>query len=106
MYSVRSLAMLILRLPPDIEQRLASLARKTGRSKSWFACEAILRQIEDIEDTYLARRRRQRSGPSLSLEGMERDLAQPARRQNALLESFGKLEWDEDFDYKAERGPR
>jgi RHH-type rel operon transcriptional repressor/antitoxin RelB len=39
--------MLVLRLPPDIEQRLASLARKTGRSKSWHAREAILRQIED-----------------------------------------------------------
>jgi RHH-type rel operon transcriptional repressor/antitoxin RelB len=95
--------MLALPLPPEIEQRLASLARKTGRSKSWFACEAILRRIEDIEDTYLARRRRQRSSPRLSLEGMERDLAQPARRQNALLEAFGKLEWDETYNYKADR---
>jgi hypothetical protein len=34
---------------------------------------------------------------------MERDLAQPARRQNALLESFGKLEWDGTYNYKAER---
>jgi RHH-type rel operon transcriptional repressor/antitoxin RelB len=98
--------MLVLRLPPDIEQRLASLARKTGRSKSWFAREAILRQIEDIEDTYLARRRRQRSGPRVSLEGMERDLTQGVRRQNPLLELIGKLEWEGDFDYNAERGRR
>lgn len=25
------------------------------------------------------------------------------RRQNRLLELMGKLEWDESFDYKAER---
>lgn len=28
------------------------------------------------------------------------------RRQKRLLELFGKLEWDEDFDYKAERSRR
>ena len=39
-----------LRLPPEIEARLDALARKTGRSKSYYAREAILRQIEDIED--------------------------------------------------------
>ena len=44
--------MLALRLPPEIEQRLDALAKKTGRSKSYYAREAILRQIEDIEDTY------------------------------------------------------
>jgi RHH-type rel operon transcriptional repressor/antitoxin RelB len=96
--------MLTLRLPPEIEQRLDALAKKTGRSKSWFAREAILRQTGDIEDSYLARQRRQRSGPRVSLEGMERDLAQPARRQKRLLEVVGKLEWEGSYDYKAERG--
>jgi len=28
------------------------------------------------------------------------------RRQKRLLELFGKLEWDEDFDYKAGRSRR
>ena len=28
------------------------------------------------------------------------------RRQKRLLELFGKLEWDEDCDYKAERSRR
>lgn len=28
------------------------------------------------------------------------------RRQKRLLELMGKLEWDEHFDYKAERGRR
>jgi predicted transcriptional regulator len=38
--------MLALRLPAEIEQRLDALAKKTGRSKSYYAREAILRQIE------------------------------------------------------------
>lgn len=46
--------MLALRLPPDIERRLEELARKTGRSKSFYAREAILEHLEDLEDTYLA----------------------------------------------------
>ncbi len=96
--------MLALRLPPKIEQRLDALARKTGRSKSRLAREAILRQIEDIEDTYLAHRRRQRGGARVSLEGLEHDLTQRVRRQNPLLELIGKLEWDESYDTKAERG--
>lgn len=54
--------MLALRLPPDIEKRLDALARSTGRTKSFYAREAIVRQIEDIEDHYLAKRRLARRG--------------------------------------------
>jgi RHH-type rel operon transcriptional repressor/antitoxin RelB len=64
--------MLTLRLPPDIEHRLEALAKKTGRSKSYYAREAILRQIEDIEDYYLARRRHARGGSRVPLETLER----------------------------------
>lgn len=46
--------MLALRLPPDIEERLDALAKKTGRSKSFYAREAILEHLEDLEDLYLA----------------------------------------------------
>ena len=46
--------MLALRLPPDIEKRLAALAKKTGRSKSFYAREAILEHLDDLEDGYLA----------------------------------------------------
>ena len=66
--------MLALRLPPEIEERLDALAKKTGRSKSYYAREAILRQLEDIEDDYLARRRLSRGGPRVTLESLERDL--------------------------------
>ena len=58
----------------DIEQRLDALAKKTGRTKSFYAREAILRQIEDIEDDYLARKRLARGGSRVSLESLERDL--------------------------------
>jgi RHH-type rel operon transcriptional repressor/antitoxin RelB len=46
--------MLALRLPEDIEHRLSELARRTGRTKSFYAREAILTHLEDLEDAYLA----------------------------------------------------
>jgi RHH-type rel operon transcriptional repressor/antitoxin RelB len=69
--------MLALRLPPEIEKRLDALAKKTGRTKSFYAREAILRHIEDIEDDYLARQRLARGGPRVSLESLERGLKKP-----------------------------
>jgi RHH-type rel operon transcriptional repressor/antitoxin RelB len=72
--------MLTLRLPPDIEQRLDALAKKTGRSKSHYAREAILRQIDDIEDYYLARRRLARGGSCVTLASLERRLDRPKKR--------------------------
>ena len=71
--------MLALRLPPEIEARLDALAKKTGRSKSYYAREAILRLIEDIEDTYLARRRQRRGGSRMTLKSLERDLARRSK---------------------------
>lgn len=46
--------MLALRLPAEIEERLDDLARRTGRTKSFYAREAILEHLEDLEDLYLA----------------------------------------------------
>lgn len=46
--------MLALRLPPDVEARLEALAKRTGRSKSFYAREAILEHLEDLEDLYRA----------------------------------------------------
>jgi RHH-type rel operon transcriptional repressor/antitoxin RelB len=48
--------MLAIRLPPSVEKRLEKLARRTGRTKSFYAREAILQHLEDIEDLYLAER--------------------------------------------------
>ena len=49
--------MLAIRLPQEIEQRLSELARKTGRTKTFYAREAILTHLEDLEDLYLAEER-------------------------------------------------
>lgn len=49
--------MLAIRLPEEIEERLSSLAKQTGRTKTFYAREAILRYLEDLEDVYLAERR-------------------------------------------------
>ncbi|HET9399534.1 MAG TPA: DUF6290 family protein [Candidatus Acidoferrales bacterium] len=48
--------MLAIRLPRSIEKRLDNLARKTGRTKTYYAREAILEHLEEIEDLYLAER--------------------------------------------------
>ena len=49
--------MLAIRLDPKIEERLEHLARKTGRTKTFYAREAILTHLEDLEDIYLATER-------------------------------------------------
>ena len=49
--------MLAIRLPKDIEDRLTDLAEKTGRTKTYYAREAILQHLEDLEDIYIAQRR-------------------------------------------------
>lgn len=48
--------MLAIRLPQAIEKRLEKLARRTGRTKSFYVREAILQHLEDLEDLYLAER--------------------------------------------------
>jgi RHH-type transcriptional regulator, rel operon repressor / antitoxin RelB len=65
-----------LRLPADIEKRLESLAKRTGRTRSFHAREAILWHIEDLEDYYLARRRLSRKAARVTLEELERELAE------------------------------
>jgi len=61
--------MLALRLPPEIETRLDELAKRTGRSKSYYAREAIIEYIGDLEDLYLAEERliANRAGKSQSI---------------------------------------
>ncbi len=49
--------MLAIRLPAEIEDRLAALAEATGRTKSFYVREAIIEHLADLEDVYLAERR-------------------------------------------------
>ncbi len=66
--------MLAIRLPEEIEKRLAALAAKTGRTKTFYAKEAILEHIDDMEDKYLAVTRLENPGKRFSLDEMEQDL--------------------------------
>ena len=75
MYSVsRNAPMLALRLPNDIEQRLADLATKTGRSKSFYARKAIMEHLEELEDAYLAAERLKTPAKRWTQEELEADL--------------------------------
>jgi RHH-type rel operon transcriptional repressor/antitoxin RelB len=48
--------MLAVRLPASIEKRLERLAKRTGRTKTFYAREAILQHLDDLEEVYLAER--------------------------------------------------
>jgi RHH-type rel operon transcriptional repressor/antitoxin RelB len=66
--------MLALRLPEEIERRLADLAAKTGRSKSFYAREAILEHLEELEDAYLGVERLRTPTKRWKQEELEADL--------------------------------
>jgi RHH-type rel operon transcriptional repressor/antitoxin RelB len=61
--------MLAIRLPLDIETRLDNLAKSTGRTKTYYAREAILEYIGDLEDVYMAQQRMEdiRSGKTKTI---------------------------------------
>jgi len=61
--------MLAIRLPETIEKRLDRLAKRTGRTKTYYAREAILQHLDDLEDIYLAEKRLEavRSGRSRTI---------------------------------------
>src|SRR5260370_7408822 len=54
LYLSSGVAMLAVRLPPSIEKRLEKLARRTGRTKTYYVREAILTHLADLEVLYLA----------------------------------------------------
>jgi len=66
--------MLALRLDPKIEKRLNRLAQKTGRTKSYYAREAILKHLDDLEDAYLALRRLENPAKTYSAKEVKRAL--------------------------------
>lgn len=66
--------MLGIRLDPELERRLSDLAKKTGRSKSYYAREAIRQFLEDREDYLLGLAALEKKGPRISLEDLEREL--------------------------------
>jgi len=49
-----TILMIAIRLSSELEDRLTRLAKKTGRTKTFYAREAIEQHLEDLEDYYLA----------------------------------------------------
>ena len=68
--------MLAVRLDKDIEKRLERLASRTGRTKTFYAREAIEAHLDDLEDFYLAeeRLRKFRDGDAISLADLKAEL--------------------------------
>lgn len=66
--------MLAVRLPSDIEERLEKLAHRTGRTKTFYARQAILTHLDELEDTYLALKRLKRPAKRWKLEELEKGL--------------------------------
>ncbi len=68
--------MLAVRLDKELEDRLEALAAKTGRTKTFYAREAIEAYLEDLEDFYLADERMKsfREGDAIPLETLKAEL--------------------------------
>ena len=64
--------MLAIRISQDIESRLQHLAQKTGRTKTYYAKEAILRFLEEMEDEYLALSRLETPTKRWTMDELER----------------------------------
>jgi RHH-type transcriptional regulator, rel operon repressor / antitoxin RelB len=68
--------MLAVRLEKDIEKRLERLAARTGRTKTFYAREAIEAHLDDLEDFYLAedRLRQFRAEDAIPLADLKAEL--------------------------------
>lgn len=66
--------MLAIRLPENIEARLAHLSKETGLTKTALVREAILEHLDDLEDLYLAEARTRKNRKTIPLEDVERTL--------------------------------
>jgi RHH-type transcriptional regulator, rel operon repressor / antitoxin RelB len=68
--------MLAVRLDPDLEARLTAVARRTGRSKSYYLREALREKIEELEDIALLEEalRDPDAGKRISHAQMKREL--------------------------------
>ncbi len=66
--------MLAIRLDSEIEKRLELLAKKTGRTKTFYVREAIVEHIDDLEDIYLATQRLRRPAKTYSSKEVKHEL--------------------------------
>ncbi len=63
--------MLSIRLDAETEKRLERLAERTGRTKSYYAREALLEHLDEMEDRYIAIERLESPDRRWSLEELE-----------------------------------
>jgi predicted DNA-binding protein len=68
------LYMLSVPLNPDVERKLAELAKGRGQSESDLAREFIESSIEDLEDIQMAVVRLEKRGPVLTSEQARKEL--------------------------------
>lgn len=66
--------MLAIRLPNEVEKRLDSLAKRTGRTKTYYVREAVIEHLEELEDIYLALTRLEKPTKRWSLEDLEKEI--------------------------------
>lgn len=66
--------MLAIKLPEEIENRLAELAAKTGRTKTYYVREAILEHLDELEEKYLAIERLEEPGKRWTLDEVEKGI--------------------------------
>ena len=66
--------MLAIQLPSDVEKRLETLAKRSGKTKQHYAEQAVLQYIEDLEDAQLAEERLTKAGKCWTQEEMEQGL--------------------------------
>jgi RHH-type rel operon transcriptional repressor/antitoxin RelB len=66
--------MLGIRLEPELEKRLDQLAKKTGRTKTYYAKLAIKEYLEDREDYLLGIAALERKEPRTQLADVRKEL--------------------------------
>ncbi len=67
-----------IRLSDDLSNRLQKLAKRTGRTKSFYVVKAIQEHLQDLEDIYIAEERlialREGRSRTYTLKEVEREL--------------------------------
>lgn len=66
--------MIAIRLPDEIEKRLEFLAKKTGRTKTYYIREAVIDHLEELEDIYLSLDRLEKPAKRWSLDDLEKEI--------------------------------
>lgn len=66
--------MLAIRLPEEIEERLSILAKKTGRTKTYYVREAVISHLEELEDIYISLGRLEKPTKQWSQEDLEKEI--------------------------------